>query len=584
MKLFVAFLMVTILLTGTFAQNQSARRKVAKNEVSKPTNELMKICQGLALPPGYVIAGYMTSSVCPHGAYVLKKQNDYENSLPIGRNAPTNEGESAQTAAVTSAPPTSSSARTSKGAPARTSNGTGDAPVLIARAPVPLSDKSAQPAGTAAVSEKESGQPAFTLADSRPRRVGAGQTQINAPTLAGANDPRPLRPPTLSGTTSGATQTQTEAPTLKGAEDPRPLRPPTLSGTTSDATPESSPAAGNVSPVGPEEVSEGDVVRVDTTLVTVPVSVLDRQGRFVPNLRREDFSVLENGIEQSIAYFEPAEKPFTVALLLDTSPSTQFHISEIKEAAIAFAKQLRPEDRVLIISFSDEVLLLTEATNDINTITQVVLENVKEGDSTRLYDAVHLAIKERLDRIPGRKAMVLFTDGVDTSSSSANYQSTLHEAEELDALIYPIRYDTTDYMRAFQNGGNGTVTIVTRSSNGPFGSRTTTQVINGPPLNGGAPLPGTTKADYDRADQYLHALAEKSGGRLYQANDTTQLSDAFTRIAQELRWQYSIGYYPKAPTEEGGERRQIRVRVHQQNLAVKARDSYMRSSPGTPPK
>ena len=325
-------------------------------------------------------------------------------------------------------------------------------------------------------------------------------------------------------------------------------------------------------------------MRVDTTLVTVPVSVLDRQGRFVPNLRREDFSVLENGIEQSIAYFEPAEKPFTVALLLDTSPSTQFHISEIKEAAIAFAKQLRPEDRVLIISFSDEVLLLTEATNDINTITQVVLENVKEGDSTRLYDAVHLAIKERLDRIPGRKAMVLFTDGVDTSSSSANYQSTLHEAEELDALIYPIRYDTTDYMRAFQNGGNGTVTIVTRSSNGPFGSRTTTQVINGPPLNGGAPLPGTTKADYDRADQYLHALAEKSGGRLYQANDTTQLSDAFTRIAQELRWQYSIGYYPKAPTEEGGERRQIRVRVHQQNLAVKARDSYMRSSPGTPPK
>jgi hypothetical protein len=109
-------------------------------------------------------------------------------------------------------------------------------------------------------------------------------------------------------------------------------------------------------------------------------------------------------------------------------------------------------------------------------------------------------------------------------------------------------------------------------------------VIYGPPLNGGAPLPGTTKADYERADQYLHALADKSGGRLYQANDTTQLSDAFTRIAQELRWQYSIGYYPKAATEENSERRQIRVRVHQPNLAVKARDSYMRSSPTTPPK
>jgi VWFA-related protein len=554
MKSFVVFLIVTILAPGTVAQNQTARRKVAKNEVSKPGNDTMKICQGLAIPPGYVIVGFMTSSACPHGAYLLKKQTDYESSLPIGRTAPTNEGESAQTAAVTSAPPPRTSARTSKGAPARTSKGTANVPAQLARTPVQSSDKSAQPASKSVVSAGDSGEPAPLLAsNSRPRRVVATQTQFEPPTLAGADDPRPLRPPTLSGTISAD-------------------------------SPESPSAAKNVLPAGPEEVSEGDVVRVDTTLVTVPVSVMDRQGRFVPNLRREDFSVLENGTEQSIAYFETAEKPFTVALLLDVSPSTQFHISEIKEAAIAFAKQLRPQDRVLIISFSDEVLLLTEATNDISKITQVVLGNVKEGNSTRLYDAVHLAINERLNRIPGRKAMVLFTDGVDTSSFSANYQSTLYEAEELDALIYPIRYDTTDYMRAYQNAGSGNVTIVTRSSNWPFGSRTTTQTIYGPPINGGVPLPGTTQADYDRADQYLHALADKSGGRLYQANDTAQLSEAFKSIAQELRWQYSIGYYPKAATDESGERRQIRVRVHQPDLAVKARDSYKRSSAMTPPK
>lgn len=570
MKLFVAFLMVTSLtLTGTVAQNPSARRNVAKNEVSKPANDTMKICQGLAIPPGYVIVGYMTSSACPHGAYLLKKQTDYENALPVGRNAPTNEGESEPAAAVNSAPPPGTSARTSNGTPARTSKGTGNAPAQLARTPVPSS-------GTSAVSKGDSGEPAPTLAsNSRPRRVGATQTQTQTQIGAGNSIAR-------------ANRTEPGPPKLAGAEDPRPLRPPALSGTTSDATsdatPESSPAAGNVAPAGPEEVSEGDVVRVDTSLVTVPVSVLDRQGRFVPNLRREDFSVLENGTEQSIAYFEPAEKPFTVALLLDTSPSTNFHMSDIKEAAIAFAKQLRPDDRVLIISFSHEVLLLTEATNDINMITQVVLANVSEGDSTRLYDAVHLAIKERLDQIPGRKAMVLFTDGVDTSSLGATYQSTLHEAEELDALIYPIKYDTTDYMRAFQNGGSGNVTIVTQSGGWPFGSRTTTsQVIYGSPINGGAPLPGTTKADYDRADQYLNALAAKSGGRLYEANDPTQLSNAFTRIAQELRWQYSIGYYPKGATEESGERRQIRVRVRQKNLAVKARDSYLRSS-ATPPK
>lgn len=563
MKLLVVFSIATILLvTGSVPQGQTARRKAAKNKVNKPGNDTMKICQGLAIPQSYVIAGYMTSSVCPHGAYVLKKQTDFESSLPIVRNAPTSDDESAETAAVASPPPPRTSPGKSKGTPARTSKGSGGAPAQPARKPVPSSDESTQPTDTSGESEEEAGDPVPTWGSkSRPRRVTLTQAQIGR----GNSIPRGNR-------------TEPGPPIPSGAEAPRPLRPPTLSGTTADAEPETAPAAGNVPPAGPEEVSEGDVVRVDTTLVTIPVSVLDRQGRFVPNLRREDFSVLENGVEQSIAYFEPTEKPFTVALLLDTSPSTRFHLSEIKEAAIAFAKQLRLEDRLLVISFSDQVLLQTEATNDINTITQVVLANLREGDSTRLYDAVHLAIKERLDQIPGRKAMVLFTDGVDTSSFIADYHSTLHRAEELDALIYPIKYDTTDYMRAFQNAGNGNVTIVTRGSNWPFGSRTTrSQVIYGPPLNGGAPLPGTTQADYDRANEYLHALAAKSGGRLYQADDTTQLSGAFTRIAQELRWQYGIGYYPKTPAVEGGERRQIRVRVRQPNLGVKARDSYVRS-------
>src|SRR5258706_1635555 len=135
MKSFVVFLIVTILaLTGTVAQNQTARRKVAKNEVSKPGNDTMKICQGLAMPQGYVIAGYTTSAVCPHGAYLLKKQTDNESSLSIGRNAPTSDDEFAQTAAVASAPPPRTSPGTSKDTPARTSKGKGDA--QLARTPV----------------------------------------------------------------------------------------------------------------------------------------------------------------------------------------------------------------------------------------------------------------------------------------------------------------------------------------------------------------------------------------------------------------------------------------------------------------
>jgi VWFA-related protein len=327
----------------------------------------------------------------------------------------------------------------------------------------------------------------------------------------------------------------------------------------------------------PEELSEGDVLRVDTTLVTVPVSVLDRQGRFIPNLKREDFTLLENGDEQSIAFFETAEKPFTVALLLDTSASTQFKLSEIKAAALEFAKQLRPQDRVLVVTFNSEVLLLTEPTNDLGLMEATIEEFAHTGTATRLYDAVDLTIVERLNRIKGRKAIVLFTDGVDTASQQASYQSTLDRVEELDALIYPIQYDTSDYMRAMQGSGQGTVTVTTKKR-GWFGSSTSTQTYNAP-ANSGAPMPGTTKEDYDRANVYLHALADKTGGRLYQANDTRQLADAFTRIAEELRRQYTLGYYPKTASVSDGERRAIRVRVRQPNLAVKARNSYVKSSP-----
>ena len=182
---------------------------------------------------------------------------------------------------------------------------------------------------------------------------------------------------------------------------------------------------------------------------------------------------------------------------------------------------------------------------------------------------------------------MLFTDGVDTSSQQATYLSTLREVEELDALIYPVQYDTSDYLNAMQ--GNGTVTVTT-TSRGLFGIGSSTQTYNVPMNNGnignnGAPIPGSTKADYDRADRYLHALADKTGGRLYQANDPKQLADAFSRIAEELRRQYSLGYYPKAENGEGADgRRQIRVKVKQSNLAVKARDSYTKASPASPNK
>jgi Ca-activated chloride channel family protein len=226
------------------------------------------------------------------------------------------------------------------------------------------------------------------------------------------------------------------------------------------------------------------------------------------------------------------------------------------------------------VTFNDEVLLLTEATNDLNIISTVIDVNANTGSSTRLYDAINLVIRERLDKIEGRKAIVLFTDGVDTSSHLATYQSTLREAEELDALIYPIQYDTTDYMRAMQGGGSVTITS---TNNWPFGGSSSSQTIPVPPTN--APISGSTPADYERADQYLQAMAEKTGGRLHRANDPAQLAKAFTSIAEELRRQYSLGYYPPSGVAEAEARRLIKVNVQRPNVAVRARNSYIQRTP-----
>jgi VWFA-related protein len=525
MKPFVAgFLVLATFTSGAFAQSRTPN-KTATQRVQSDT---IRLCQGVPIPDGYVIIGYMTSSACPHGAYLLKKQAPYDSSLSAGRTNQTTSG------------PANSAGAGNSGKGRRTQP---SAPQNSTQARTRSSPNQSQ----TSVPQANGNNGPSVAGVTRPRRVTAEEEETPAgpPQLKGGEIAKASGPPRLIN----AKERSESAPT---ADDP------------------SQPAAQPT----PEEVDENDIVRVDTTLVTVPVSVLDHNGRFVPGLKREDFTLFENDQEQSIAYFEPAEKPFTVALLLDTSASTHFHLDEIKEAAIAFAKQLRPQDRVLVVTFNSEVLLLTEATNNIGLIQDAIEINAFTGTSTRLYDAVDLTIQERLNQIKGRKAIVLFTDGVDTASQQASYESTLGEVDELEALIYPIKYDTTDYLQAMQNAGTITVTTTQR---GAFGTRTSQQTYS---ATNGQPMPGATQADYDRADRYLHALADKTGGRLYEANDTKQLTAAFTRIAEELRRQYTIGYYPKSAGVADGERRQIRVRVRQSNLAVKARNSYVKPNSG----
>ncbi len=369
---------------------------------------------------------------------------------------------------------------------------------------------------------------------------------------------------------------QTRARTVGQGSTPAPAqptssRPPVLGGTAAPKDGQARSQTPTETKSGPEEVDQNDIIRVNTTLVTIPVSVMDREGRYAPNLRKEDFRLWEDGVEQQIAFFAAVDKPFSVVLTIDTSSSTRFQLNEIQDAAITFVNQLQPADRVMVITFDDRIRVLTDFTNDRYRLREAIMQT-RPGNGTKLYEAVDMIINQKLANVEGKKAIVLFTDGVDTTSKHASYESTIRDAEELDALIYPVQYDTYDpssdrgssWPGPSGRSGNILIDILGSIGRGRRGG------IGG----GGGGGVGSSRAEYERGNRYLHELADRTGARLYQADTTQNLAAAFANVAEELRRQYSLGYYPKSQAQ-AGQRKSIRVRTTQPNLAVRARESYI---------
>src|SRR5215468_3864023 len=190
----------------------------------------------------------------------------------------------------------------------------------------------------------------------------------------------------------------------------------------------------------PVTVDDTGTIKMDTALVTIPVSVIDRDGKFVPSLKKRDFRLYEDGVEQDIENFNSVETPFHVVLVLDTSNSTMFKFNDIQDAAFAFIKQLRRDDQVMVVSFDSKIRFHCDFTSDYDELRQAINET-RIGGSTKLYEAVDKVV-DRLGMIQGRKAIVLFTDGVDTASRRANFRDTIEKVEESGAIVYPIKYDT----------------------------------------------------------------------------------------------------------------------------------------------
>lgn len=312
-------------------------------------------------------------------------------------------------------------------------------------------------------------------------------------------------------------------------------QPPVLKGTKkSDKTaPDSKPDG-----APRQEVGEDEVVRINTTLVTVPVTVLDADGNYVTDLEKGDFRVYEDGVEQEIAVFNQVDKPVYVVLLIDASGSVIGSLPEIKAAAIAFTDQLQPADYVFPVMFSGTVIpLLPQATNDRAALRKAIgrIEPIPDN-ATSLYDAVQIVNDRILKRLRGRTALILFTDGEDASSSKATKESTLDDAQESEALIYTIQYP-----RVVSLNKEGMVTV---------------------------------KALSPEHGDYLKRLAEATGGRFYKGDSGKKIKQSLASIAEELRRQYVLGYYPGRPIEKG-QGRKLKVLVNRQNMNARTRKTII---------
>ncbi|HEX7957451.1 MAG TPA: VWA domain-containing protein [Pyrinomonadaceae bacterium] len=311
------------------------------------------------------------------------------------------------------------------------------------------------------------------------------------------------------------------------AQQPAPdRRPPGLKGT-GEAQQRPKPAP---TPEPPAEVGDDEVVRVKTSLVTVPFSAVDAAGGHVVDLRREEVRVYEDGVEQRVAFFTETEQPTLVVLLLDVSGSVEPSLKRIKQAALAFIEQIRQNDYVYLVAFDHGVHpIIRQATNDKAALRAAVEAFDGWGGGTSLYAIFHLVNEQILSRVRGRRALVLFTDGVDTRSYRVKRGDTLEEAEELGFPVYTVRFPPQE----------------------------------GNPVFGMSPR------------TYLRLLAEKTGGRYFEGKDLAQARESFAAIAEELRHQYIVAYYPTAAAAPGRARR-VRLKIARPGLRAQTNKTSVR--------
>jgi VWFA-related protein len=286
---------------------------------------------------------------------------------------------------------------------------------------------------------------------------------------------------------------------------------------------------------------------VDNSLVSVPAVITDADGKHVGDLKPAEFHIFDNNVEQKIERVVPPTDPIDTILLLDTSTSTRPAFEEMQRWALAFVNALRPQDRLMIVTFDNRIFVLSDFTGDHDKLRGAIF-NVRKGESTRFYDALDLVMADRLPAAPGRRAMVVFTDGVDTRSRLADATEALGGIEQSNLPVSVIRYDTKTGQSKAQYPPEYRPIII------PDG------VLDNSSL-------------YAFADRYLSDLTEESGGQIYQAKPDDSSDGPVPLILDELRHQYTLCFHPNN-TKQDGSLRPIRVSVDRPGVTVRTRTGY----------
>jgi VWFA-related protein len=272
-----------------------------------------------------------------------------------------------------------------------------------------------------------------------------------------------------------------------------------------------------------------DTLSVNVNLVDLLYTVADKKGKFITSLKKEDFKVYEDGQNQAITNFTAeTDLPLTIALVVDTSGSIRDKLRFEQEAAIEFFYSTlhRGKDKGMIISFDSGVDLLQDFTDNPETLADAV-RKIRAGGGTSLYDAIYLAVNEKLANQPGRLVIILISDG-DDNSSRISLTETLELAQRRNVAVYSISTNSAAY----------------------FGSK-----------------------DQDRGDKTLKRFSEETGGRPFFPEKIQDLAVSFQEIGEELRSQYRLAYIP-SNNKADGTFRKIRIDVANKNYKVKARTGY----------